>query len=297
MSCALALRLLCNTDYTADSGPYGLTNFLPIGALVLLVNAPNIACTDHWHAYSTRGSGLFSTEDDQIMRVLDFLILHKFLAASCRIVAGSPSSSRPTQLYIRIYLIPYDLANVEGILRRRDEALVLSPARRYMRALLSRVTCDTASWEGKPPQMHLPFYQPDEVSNSPCSMHSMRGLMHLCLQDDRTLAEIYNSLPSPVVRETQGDMYDTFKQLANDVLNKPIPGMTSTLHQYQRRSIVAMVQREMHSDIILNPLYVPIHGLDGRIFYLQPATMEILQSCPTVSQNRGGILCEELGTL
>lgn len=124
---------------------------------------------------------------------------------------------------------------------------------------------------------------------------ALSAKLHASLQDDRSLAEIYNALPSPVLREYRGDNQDNLGGLVHAVLSKPISGMRSTLHQYQRRSVAAMVQREMMPDTILDPLYVPVHGLDGRIFYMQPATMEILQSCPTVSQNRGGILCEELG--
>lgn len=45
-----------------------------------------------------------------------------------------------------------------------------------------------------------------------------------------------------------------------------------------------------------DPLFVPIDGgLSGGRFFFQPATMEFLSSCPQTNQNRGGILCEELG--
>ena len=56
------------------------------------------------------------------------------------------------------------------------------------------------------------------------------------------------------------------------------------------------MQRELQPGVIPDPLYVPIHGIDGSNFYFQPATMEVVHDRPTVAQTRGGILCEELGT-
>jgi hypothetical protein len=100
-------------------------------------------------------------------------------------------------------------------------------------------------------------------------------------------------LSSPCVYE-----YDRSHQhpLARDILDgSAIPGLKSTLHQYQRRSVAAMLQRELDPGTVPDPLYIPILGIDGREFYLEPATMEILRERPSVSQTRGGILCEEMG--
>lgn len=74
-----------------------------------------------------------------------------------------------------------------------------------------------------------------------------------------------------------------------------IEGMRSDLYTYQRRSVAAMIQKETCPVDIPDPLFIPIIGIDGREFYMQPATMEILQERPMVQQNRGGVLCEELG--
>jgi hypothetical protein len=74
-----------------------------------------------------------------------------------------------------------------------------------------------------------------------------------------------------------------------------IEGMRSELYPYQRRSVAAMIQKETQPVDIPDPLFVPIVGIDGSEFSLQPATTEILQERPMVQQNRGGVLCEELG--
>ena len=105
------------------------------------------------------------------------------------------------------------------------------------------------------------------------------------------MAEIYSDLPSPRISPDH-----TVSDLAYSVLSgEEIEGMRSRLYPYQRRSVAAMVQKETQPVDIPDPLFIPIVGIDGSEFYLQPATMEILQERPMVQQNRGGVLCEELG--
>ncbi|KAH6902291.1 SNF2 family N-terminal domain-containing protein [Coprinopsis sp. MPI-PUGE-AT-0042] len=103
--------------------------------------------------------------------------------------------------------------------------------------------------------------------------------------DRRTLAEIYSELPSPQPVWCPDDEDDL------DGL-----GLHSTLHRYQRRSVAALVQHESDTHSIENPVYLSLTTLDGRLFYFQPGTMEILLEKQMVSPCRGGILCEELGT-
>ena len=95
------------------------------------------------------------------------------------------------------------------------------------------------------------------------------------------MAGIYSDLPSP----TAVPQYFSLE----------VPGMRSVLHPYQGRSVSAMISREIHEKSVPDPLYIPIVGIDGTTFYLQPATMEILCDRPHVEQAHGGILCEELG--
>lgn len=112
-------------------------------------------------------------------------------------------------------------------------------------------------------------------------------------QDNRSLREIYNTLSSPCVYR---DDSSRLHPLAADILSGGnIPGLQSTLHQYQQRSVAAMIQRELDPGTVSDPLYIPIVGVDGKEFYLDPATMEVLRERPTVSQARSGILCEEMG--
>ncbi len=56
-----------------------------------------------------------------------------------------------------------------------------------------------------------------------------------------------------------------------------------------------MLLREMSESDVPDPLYILVTGIDKTVFYLQPATMEILRDCPMVAAHHGGVLCEELG--
>jgi hypothetical protein len=104
------------------------------------------------------------------------------------------------------------------------------------------------------------------------------------------MAEIYSELPSPEL--------DELTDQAQAILEgAPIFGLRSTLHPYQRTSVAAMLLKEVPSQSAPDPAYIQVRGVGpgGGIFYLQPATLEVLRNFPRTSTARGGILCEELG--
>lgn len=159
------IPILRNLNNELD-GPFALVNFLPAGCLIFPSHPTSIVGCEkthrnQWHSWPGRDiiHALLPPEDDRLLRSVDFLIFHNFIAATCQI-----SSDR--KLYIRVYLIPFDLPNVEGRLRRRDEVTVLKPARNYLRTLLFRLTRDLASWNGDSrPGGRLSFYSEPDVSN------------------------------------------------------------------------------------------------------------------------------------
>jgi hypothetical protein len=118
------------------------------------------------------------------------------------------------------------------------------------------------------------------------------------------MAEIYGDLPSPTITVSSDPR---LSRIAHDILSNLGPdGLITDLYAYQRRSVVAMLQKELPNERPYSsedsqfvdtpdPLFIPIVGVDGQEFYLQPAKMLILQGRPMVSPTRGGILCEELG--
>lgn len=56
-----------------------------------------------------------------------------------------------------------------------------------------------------------------------------------------------------------------------------------------------MLQKELDTQDVPDPLFIPVMGVDNKVFYMQPGTMEILKERPMTMPCRGGILCEELG--
>ncbi|TFK36351.1 hypothetical protein BDQ12DRAFT_686775 [Crucibulum laeve] len=277
-SCCAACNALESRPNSSSSkqSPFALANLLPVGtvSLKLLPDSQQALC-DHEHAedgwHSFRGTALLghlsTVEDIGFCRDLEFLLKHQFISATYLITSHA-------ELLLRIYFIPYDLANVQGKLRTRKDSVV-APAKRYMRRLLPQVVKDVEGWEGSWCGKGTPLVQDTK--------------------DGRTLAEIYGDLASPNPAATPG-----WEQISGRLLNFEDDlkgfGMRSTLYKYQRRSVAAMMQQELDSRDVPDPLFIPLTAMNGKKFYLQPGTMEVLQEKPMVAPCRGEILCEELGT-
>ena len=152
----------------SNDSAFALANLLPAGTLHLSLILNNYICDhshleDGWHALRTDLvlQNLMSEEDDSLIREMAFLIKHAFISCSCRL------SHNGNSLTIRVYLIPYDLSNVQGRLRVRDESTVLAPSRRYLKALLQRLAQDSDLWEGAEVNPHTapsPFIPHEKVS-------------------------------------------------------------------------------------------------------------------------------------
>lgn len=72
-------------------------------------------------------------------------------------------------------------------------------------------------------------------------------------------------------------------------------GIRTSLYRYQRRSVAAMLQRELDDRDVTDPLFIPLTAVDQKKFYLQPVSMEVRRERPMTAPCRGGILCEERG--
>ncbi|EIN07069.1 hypothetical protein PUNSTDRAFT_104552 [Punctularia strigosozonata HHB-11173 SS5] len=263
-----------------ENTAYSVRNFFAAGVLkfgVALQESAHCICShwhaeDHWHGFDhTTILPLITTaEDDVTLRELNFLLRERFIALSWCL---SPCKTR---VYIRVYLIPHDLGGVQGKLRRRGEH-ILTPARKYLKRILPLIVQNHALWDG------LEY----DVSGSVQKAFLPNKL------DPRTMAEIYGDLPSPQVDLTDPGVPDSARQVcAADSL----PGLRSSLHDYQRRSVVAMICKETCSGTCPDPLYITLHSMDGEPLHFQPATGEVVRERPVVTSSRGGILCEELGT-
>ena len=153
-------------DTKDEASPYALTNFLPAGTLILDVPPGTLSCSmshvEGWHQWPL-GSAITRDapgSDAPFLRVVEFLVFHEFIATTSRI--GDDG-----KLYLRVYLIPFDLRGVEGRLRRRDETTILAPARKWMRVLFYQLDRGRTCWNGGSDEgapHHAQFFVDNQVS-------------------------------------------------------------------------------------------------------------------------------------
>lgn len=146
-----------------------INKLLPAGTIDLLLSPSDTSCDhrhaeDGWHALcsQTMLHYLAVPEDDSLLHELGFLMKHSFVSCTCRL------GTLGDILHVRVYVIPYDLPNVQGRLRIRDEATILAPARRYLKVLFQRIMQDHNLWEGGDASLshgQRPFICQDIVSD------------------------------------------------------------------------------------------------------------------------------------
>ncbi|OJA17037.1 hypothetical protein AZE42_03572 [Rhizopogon vesiculosus] len=247
--------------------PFTLDNLLSAGTITVDVRGGHLPCvhrhaSDGWHLVPSRQLSVYA--EDDVFCMISFLTEHQFLRATCCL-----GTSRRA-LYIRIYLVPNDLPNVQGRLLHRSKA-AFKDGGRYLQSLLPMIVQDQCSWSA----------ESVDANELPSINRPQKYLLPRAI-DNRTMAEIYSDLPSLVSSTISvGDQ---------------IRGLRSTLYEYQRQSVAVMIEKELSNQPVQDPLYIPISSMDGKCFYFQPSTLTTVRECPMVARCKGGILCEELGT-
>jgi hypothetical protein len=125
--------------------PFALDNLLSAGTITVDVHDGHLPCvhrhaSDSWHPVSSRQLSAYA--EDDVFCIISFLTEHQFLRATCRL-----GTSRRA-LYIRIYLVPNDLPNVQGRLRHRSKA-IFKDGSRYLQSLLPMIVQDPYSWSAE----------------------------------------------------------------------------------------------------------------------------------------------------
>ncbi|KAI6166829.1 P-loop containing nucleoside triphosphate hydrolase protein [Pisolithus thermaeus] len=269
---------LCHSDHNKteqaadandDSNFPALEDLLAAGTITIIVHSKGVSCsaTDNnsWRLLPVAREPS-KRPQDPLLWGIGFLVDNLFLRATCKLDRSGQV------LLIRVYLIPHDLPSVQERLRCRN-AVVIKEGRRYLHSTLSLVSRSPRLWNAEEPILSWE------------SDHFLPRKL-----DNRTMAEIYSDLDSPVVPPT-------CVPLARDVAEgKPVWGLRSHLYSYQRRSVAVMIEKELSPLPVPDPLYVAVTSVRGEQYYFQPSTMTTLRETPMVAPGRGGILCEELGT-
>ncbi|KAF9652886.1 hypothetical protein BDM02DRAFT_3088163 [Thelephora ganbajun] len=258
-----------------EQDPFELSNLLPAGTIALELsgldqNLSRAVFREVWPPFNQETAlslrPFCSPQDITVLESLSFLVEHDFIRATSNFL------SHCNLLLFRVYLIPFDLPGVQGRLMNRQEQ-TLAYYKRSMKVILPRIISGDDHWRGA------------QVLPSSPDLFLPPSL------DSRTMAEIYSELPSPELEE----LTDQARAILEGA---PIFGLRSVLYPYQRTSVAAMLLKESPIQSIPDPAYTQVRGVgpNGGRFYFQPATLEVLGSCPRTSTVRGGILCEELGT-
>lgn len=140
---------------------WNLSNLFPAGTVHIEI-VPNEklpwceADSDGWFRYHCHHGCIKSRwnlkipEDDSFCKGLDFLVQNNFISITYYVPSGGSS------LFLRIYLIPFDLPGAGGKLRMRKDNILL-PAKRYLSGLFLRISQNPYCWEGRAAHDHQPF--------------------------------------------------------------------------------------------------------------------------------------------
>ncbi|KZT54415.1 hypothetical protein CALCODRAFT_13571 [Calocera cornea HHB12733] len=261
------------------------------GVLILTPQAlPSAVSFDRWACLPDTLQGLIfaNLEEQNVSDLLSDLCLAGFAQASIRGRHVDGPTGTVTRLYIRLYLLPISTEKSKNLLKRyhmfdmRERPRKLKPTA-ALATVLSYTSRDVLAWQCLGP-----------------GSHTDGSMFFQQYHDNRSLSEIFQDLPSPVLPPQPIKVPDTEpdRVLCDALTWKAPPGMRSTLFPYQGRTVWRMLAQELQPGTWADPRYVQMESMDDeRQWYLNPYTCE-LRSRNDVLYDRvkGGILCEEMGS-
>lgn len=180
---------------------------------------------------------------------------------------------------LRVYVLPDDVDR--RIIDRSDPVL-----QRLKKDLMARLDFSPRAWEGhsidtsspsRPLLLHQDGQTPDKNGA------------------DMSLLQMFNSIASPDPHpEVVHNGYA--REFMTDLLNSKVPGLTTTLYPYQRRSAALMLQREAQPGQVLDPRLLQVADQHGQPWYYDNVVGTVLREPRHYDDVRGGILAEEMGS-
>ena len=175
---------------------------------------------------------------------------------------------------IRIYILPDDVGR--ATISRQRTAL-----RRSMKLLLAQLDIRNDTWNGS------------WDSNSPM-VHVDSSLDDDNLQDDPSLFQLFNSLPSPNPDpDVVSDIYA--RRAIHDILNNNVYGLSTAMYKYQCRSAALMLQREAQPSQMIDPRLIHLKDQRGTTWYCDLSASSCLIDPRTYETAKGGICAETMG--
>ncbi|KAK0753799.1 P-loop containing nucleoside triphosphate hydrolase protein [Schizothecium vesticola] len=176
---------------------------------------------------------------------------------------------------VRVYLLPDDLDNAS--IPRSHKGL-----RKARVELIKQLDYSNGTWHGTLGATR---------SNFPGLFDQTEG----AAIQDQTLIKMFNRTPQPL---PDPGLIDEFyaREAAIKILDDTVPGVTTKLYPYQRRSAALMLQRETTPGLIADPRYVKVVDQNGQAWYLDPVAGVGVREPRHYEGPRGGILAEQMGS-
>lgn len=178
---------------------------------------------------------------------------------------------------VRVYICPRD--QIRHVSERSNDVKLV----KAMSSLLKQLDYSPATWGGSKDasRMKFPSSGDDGLRDD---------------EEDRSLLDLFNSLPSP---EPSISLVtpDSFNTLAmQGILDSNLPGLHTTLYEHQRRSAAVMLQREVEPGRAVDPRLRHAVDQSGQPWYFDSEAGLVLREPRFYDQASGGILAEEMGT-
>ncbi|KUJ18565.1 uncharacterized protein LY89DRAFT_717157 [Mollisia scopiformis] len=258
-----------------------ITRYIPVGCLRVDRGECDIPAVDWsscrgWAAFphekdisSRRGGSYLSKELQSLFfnnsLVKPYLGLH--YAGWIRLEFKSNDSDHGQ---IRVYILPDDSAR--AVVDR--ESIVL---RRALHTLLTQLDISLTTWNG---DCSAWFHVDPSLDRSS--------------KEEPSLFEVFNTLPSP--KPNPSIVPDEDIRYTMDMLLKSeVPGLKTTMHNYQCRSAALMLQRESFPGQINDPRLIPQLDQNGASWYCDLDRGMCFRDPKTYEAVRGGILAETMG--
>ncbi|ETI28696.1 hypothetical protein G647_01147 [Cladophialophora carrionii CBS 160.54] len=181
-----------------------------------------------------------------------------------------PHVDDPTYASLKVHVLPEDV--------NRSSRGSIQHLRKLLKLLADLIDTSVEAWNGS--------FDP----NSP-----MQTYKEPDFSQEESLFYTFNTLSSPQI--TLGDagtrVHD--QQAMGDVFQDSIIGLKTQLYPYQKRSVAAMLQKEVHPSKSRDPRKPQFRDLNGTEFYFDVHEGVLLRHPHLYSECRGGILAETMG--
>ncbi|KIW77692.1 hypothetical protein Z517_07525 [Fonsecaea pedrosoi CBS 271.37] len=181
-----------------------------------------------------------------------------------------PHVNHPDCASLRVYALPEDV--------NRSTRGSIKDLRKVLKLLIDFIDISQDAWDGKyDPALPLQTYkQPDDFQQE-------------------SLFYIFNTLSSPQTSLVDAGSCVHSQRSMRGIFDNQINGLQTSLYPYQRRSVAAMLQREIYPSKFLDPRKQALRDLNGTTFYLDVYEGVLLRHSHLYSESRGGILAETMG--